>query len=132
MKRRKRFAIRLVALGFAVTAVAAPTAYAGPDGMTGPELRTLHQSVAPTDDVVLAPDDRVSLGSRWEPQPVMSPEDLVVQRTTPSTYSPTSIDSGSGFEFGTSALTGIVLILAAAGAGFVVLRQTRKGRLAGA
>jgi hypothetical protein len=129
MKRKKRFAIRLAALGFAVTALAAPTALAGPYDMTGPELRALHESVAPT---VLAPDDRVSLGSRWEPQPVMSPEDLVVQRTTPSTYSPVSTDGGSGFEIGTSAMTGIILLLAAGGTGFVVLRQTRKGRLAGA
>jgi hypothetical protein len=132
MKRRKRFAIRLVALGFAVTALAAPTAQAGPDGITGPELRAIHESVVTT-DVLLAPDDRVSLASRWEPQPVMSPEDLVVQRTTPGpTYSPTSADDGSGFELGTTGLTGLVLLFAAGGAGFVVLRQSRKGRLASA
>jgi hypothetical protein len=133
MKRRKRFTIRLVALGFAVTALAAPTAQAGPDGITGPELRAIHESVATTDDVLLAPDDRVSLASRWEPQPVMSPEDLVVQRTSPGpTYSPTSADDGSRFELGTSTLTGIVLFFAAGGAGFIVLRQSRKGRLASA
>jgi hypothetical protein len=133
MKRRKRFAIRFVALGFAVTAIAAPTAQAGPDGMTGPELRSVHESLVSTTDVVRTPDNRVSFASRWEPQPVMSPEDLVVQRTNPSpTYSPTSADDGSGFELGTSTLTGIVLLFAAGGAGFVVLRQGRKGRLASA
>jgi hypothetical protein len=133
MKRRKRFAIRLVALGFAVTALAAPTAQAGPDGITGPELRAIHESAVTTDGGILAPDDRMSHGSRWEPQPVMSPEDLVVQRTTPGpTYSPTSADDGSGFDLGTTTLTGIVLLFAAGGAGFVVLRQSRKGRLASA
>jgi hypothetical protein len=133
MKRKKRFAIRLVALGFAVTAIAAPTAQAGPDGMTGPELRAIHESAVPTGDAVLAPDDRVSYTSRWEPQPVMSPEDLVVQRTSvTSTPAPTSTDDGSRFEVSTPALTGMILLLAAFGAGFIVLRQSRKGRLASA
>jgi hypothetical protein len=132
MKRRKRYAIRLAALGFAVTAIAAPTAQAGPEGLTGPELRSVHESLVPT-DVVRTPDNRVSFTSRWEPQPVMSPEDLVVQRTTPtSTPSPTSLSDDSRFEVSTTALTGMILLLAAGGAGIIVLRQSRKGRLASA
>jgi hypothetical protein len=132
MKRRKRFTIRLVALGFAVTAIAAPTAQAGPEGLTGPELRSVHESLVPT-DVVRTPDNRVTFTSRWEPQPVMSPEDLVVQRTNPtSTPSPTSLSDDSRFEVSTTALTGMILLLAAGGAGIIVLRQSRKGRLASA
>jgi hypothetical protein len=132
MKRRKRYAIRLVALGFAVTAIAAPTAQAGPEGLTGTELRSIHESLVPT-DVVRTPDNRVSFASRWEPQPVMSPEDLVVQRTSvSSTPSPTSLSDDSRFEVSTTALTGMILLLAAGGAGIIVLRQSRKGRLASA
>jgi hypothetical protein len=132
MKRRKRYVIRLAALGFAVTAIAAPTAQAGPEGLTGTELRSIHESLVPT-DVVRTPDNRVTYTSRWEPQPVMSPEDLVVQRTTPtSTPSPTSLSDDSRFEVSTTALTSMILLLAAGGAGFIVLRQSRKGRLASA
>jgi hypothetical protein len=133
MKRRKRYFIRLAALGFAVTAIAAPAAQAGPDGLTGPEMRSIHESLVATGDVVNAPDNRLSYASRWEPQPVMSPEDLVVQRTSSSpTPSPTSADDGSRFEVSTPTLTGMILLLVAGGAGFIVLRQNRRGRLASA
>jgi hypothetical protein len=133
MRRKKRYALRLVALGFAVTAIAAPTAQAGPDGMTGPEARSVHASLVATSDVPNTPDNRVSYASRWEPQPVMSPEDLVVQRTqVTSTPAPTSADDGTRFEVSTPTLTGMILLLVAGGAGFIVLRQSRKGRLASA
>jgi hypothetical protein len=133
MKRRKRYFIRFAALGFAVTAIAAPTAQAGPDGMTGPETRAIHESLVVTRDVPNTPDNRVSYASRWEPPPVMSPEDLVVDRTNPSpTPSPTSAGDGSRFELSTPTLTGMILLLVAGGAGFIVLRQNRRGRLASA
>lgn len=133
MKRRKRFAIRMVALGFAVTALAAPVAQAGPYDMTGPELRAVHesfQSVSPG-NVVGSPDDRAFHGLSSEP--VISPDDRTIHGMTPDlTYAPMSADDSSGFELGTNALSGLVLFLAAGGAALVVLRQTRKGKLASA
>jgi hypothetical protein len=44
MRRRKRFTLRLVALGFAAAALGAPAAKAMPDGLTGPEIRVLQQA----------------------------------------------------------------------------------------
>lgn len=45
MSHKKRFSIKLVALGFAVAAIA-PSAQARPDPEpTGPELRALHQAI---------------------------------------------------------------------------------------
>ena len=45
MRHKKRFSIKLVALGFAVAAIAAPSAQARLDPEpTGPELRALHQA----------------------------------------------------------------------------------------
>ena len=47
MRHKKRFSIKLVALGFAVAAIAAPSAQARPDPEpTGPELRALHHAIA--------------------------------------------------------------------------------------
>ena len=46
MSHKKRFSIRLVALGFAVAAIAAPSAQARLDPEpTGAELRALHQAI---------------------------------------------------------------------------------------
>ncbi len=46
MSHKKRFSIKLVALGFGVAAIAAPSAQARPDPEpTGPELRALHQAI---------------------------------------------------------------------------------------
>ncbi len=44
MRRRKRFTLRLVVLGFAVAAIGAPTAQAMPDDLTGPEVRALQRA----------------------------------------------------------------------------------------
>ena len=46
MRHKRRFSIKLVALGFAIAALAAPSAQARPDPEpTGPELRALHQAI---------------------------------------------------------------------------------------
>ena len=46
MSHKKRFSIKLVALGFAVAAIAAPSAQARLDPEpTGAELRALHQAI---------------------------------------------------------------------------------------
>jgi hypothetical protein len=49
MKRRKRFALKLIALGFASAAIGAPTAQAMPDGMTGEDMRELREARAKAD-----------------------------------------------------------------------------------
>ena len=51
MRRKKRFTIRLVAIGFAVAAISAPVAQAIPEGMDGSDLRALHSvGVQPVGD----------------------------------------------------------------------------------
>lgn len=45
MKRRKRFSIKLVALGFALAALAAPSAQAMPD-LPGDQVRALQEAKA--------------------------------------------------------------------------------------
>lgn len=122
MKRRKRFTIRLVALGLAVTGFAAPAALAGPLDVSGTELRTVRG-----DDGIVSPDDRVIHAT--SPQRILSPDDRSVHATwTPP--QPVTASDGDGFGLGTVAMSGIVLLLAGGAAGAVALRQSRKGKLA--
>ena len=114
MKRKKRYTIKLVALGFAVAAIGAPAAQARPDGMTGSEVRSLHDSaIAVTASVVTSPDDRAIHGTN--PQLVISPDDRPSPRTAPvQPAQPVSATDDSGFDLSTGALGGIVLALFAA------------------
>jgi hypothetical protein len=106
MKRRKRFTIRLVALGLAVAALSAAPAQATPDeGAYG-----------------LQP-------SNVQSQPLVTADDI--GRPTPEPSQPTVVASDNGIETGSLAMSGIVLLLGA-GAAFVAVHQTRKGRLASA
>ena len=110
MKRKKRFTIRLVALGFAVAAISAPVAQAIPEGMDGSDLRALHSVGV---QLVVSPDDRAIHGTN--PQFVISPED----RPSPGTISvdqtqPVTSADDSVFELSNGALGGIVLALLAA------------------
>jgi hypothetical protein len=130
MKRQKRYTIKLVALGLAVAAVGAPAVQARPDGMTGSEVRSLHDSVVSA--TVTGPDDRAIHGTN--PQVVVSPDDRVIHGTQSPTSSPqpVSADDGSGFDLSTGVLSGIVLLLAAGGMTAFSVYYTRKGRLASA
>jgi hypothetical protein len=106
MKRRKRYTIKLVALGLAVTALSAAPAQAGLDeGLNGLQPLTIEsQSLVTADDI---------------------------GRPTPAPSQPVVVASDKGIEFGTLAMSGIVLLLGA-GAAFVAVQQTRKGKLASA
>lgn len=114
MRRRKRFTIRLVALGLATAAFATPTALAIPDeGLNGLQpievvsLRTAddveHPSLVSTPQVVTADD--VAHPSLVESQPVVSSDD--------------------GFTITTLGISSIVLLLAA-GAAFMAMHQVRR------
>ena len=97
MRRRKRFTIRLVALGLATAAVATPTALAIPDeGLNG---------LQPIEVVSLRTADDVAHPSLAESQPVVSSDD--------------------GFTITTLGISGIVLLLAA-GAAFMAMHQVRR------
>jgi hypothetical protein len=128
MRRRKRFTIRLVALGFAAAAIAAPAAQAIPEGMQGSDLRALHSG---TSEPVVSPDDRIIHGTN--PEVVKSPDDRAVHATTSvqPTPQPVSAEDGSRFELSNAALTGIVLgLLAAAMAGYAAREIRKAGKLA--
>jgi hypothetical protein len=145
MRRRKRLTIKLVAVGFAVAAMAPTTAQAWFDeGGTGgaqivsPDDRPLHgmsYSSYAEPNVVVSPDDRalriMSYSSSAEPNVVVSPDDRVVSRMSPSTNQPSLVSSDDGFELGTLGMTGIVLVLGAAAA-LIAAHETRRHRLAGA
>jgi hypothetical protein len=127
MRRRKRFTIKMVALGFAVAALAAPTAQAIPEGLSGSDLRELRDN----GNQIVSPDDRSIHG--MTPPVVKSPDDRAVHGSTSvqPTTQPVSADDGSRFEFSNSALTGIALALLAVAMGGYAARQVRKaGKLA--
>jgi hypothetical protein len=109
MRRKKRFTIRLVALGFAVAAISAPVAQAIPEGMDGSDLRAIQSG----GQVVVSPDDRAIHGTN--PQLVISPDDRPSPRTVPvQPAQPVSATDDSGFDLSNGALGGIVLALFAA------------------
>jgi hypothetical protein len=126
MKRRKRLTIRLVALGFAVTAIAASPAQAKLDEGLG-----MPKQSEPS--LVVSPDDRnVNLMStaQTEPNVIVSPDDRKVSRMSPTTAGQLTVTTGGdGFEIGTLGMTGIVLLLGA-GATLVAIQHMRRGKLA--
>ena len=125
MKRRKRFTIRLVALGFAVTALAAPTAQARLDQTSGAPAK------------IVSPDHRaihgVGYSSYTQPSVVLGADDRSFNRMSPTTSqtSPVSVSSDDGFELGTVGMTGIILALGA-GVALIAVRSVRRHKLVGA
>jgi hypothetical protein len=125
MKRRKRFTIRLVALGFAVTALAAPTAQARLDQTGGGATK------------VVSPDDRpihgVGYSSYTQPSVVLGADDRSFNRMSPVTSqsSPVGVSSDDGFELGSLGMTGIILVLGA-GVALIAVRSARRHKLVGA
>jgi hypothetical protein len=134
MKRKNWLRLRSIALGLAVAAVAAPAAQAMPDGVDGIQARSLQESK----QLVVSPDDR-GLGIRVEHltpaagQSIVSPDDRAINRASyqPKASAPVVSDS-DGFELGTVALSGLVLLLAAGGMTALAIHQNHKGRLANA
>jgi hypothetical protein len=128
MRRKKRFTIKMVALGFAAAAIAAPAAQAIPESVQGSDLRALHTGGT---EPVVSPDDRIMHGTN--PQIVKSPDDRAVHGTTSvkPAPQPVSAEDGSRFELSNGAVTGIVLgLLAAAMAAFAALQVRKAGKLA--
>jgi hypothetical protein len=123
MKRRKRFTIKLVALGLAIAAIAptAAPAYLDEGGSGGTQY--------------VGVDDRplhgMSYSTHSEPNVVVSSDDRAVSRMSPVTDRPSLVSSDDGFELGTLGMTGIILALGA-GAALIAVHETRRHRLAGA
>jgi hypothetical protein len=128
MRRKKRFTIRLVALGFAVAAISAAPAQARLDEGLG-----VPKQSEPT--FAVSPDDRaVNLMSPTQIAPTLavSPDDRALSRVSPVTPSqPSTITSDDGFEIGTLGLMGIALLMAA-GLTVAAVYQGRRGKLASA
>ena len=131
---KRWFRIRTVALGLAVAAIAAPAAQAMPDGVDGLQARSLQQSK----NVIVSPDDRGMALRAEHSTPVstaivVSPDDRAINRaTTQPKASPTVVSDSDGFEFGTVALSGLVLLVAAGGMTALAIHQSHRGGLANA
>ena len=125
MRRKKRFTIRLVALGFAVAAISAPVASAIPEGMDGEDLRALQSGGG---QLVVGPDDRAIHGTGA--QVAVSPE----PRTTPvQPTQPVSAADEGGFELSNSVLGLFVLaLLAVLMTGYAVYDVRKLGKPASA
>lgn len=125
MRRKKRFTIKIVALGFAVSALMAAPAQAYLDEGYGMQKQS---------PAALGADDRslVRMSTpTLEPNVVVSPDDRAVSRISPGTTSqPAPVatsDDGYGIvDFG---IGGTVLLLGAA-AILVAARHVQSGRLA--
>lgn len=121
MRRKKRFSIKMVALGLAVVAFSASPAQAVLDEGAYGNQPMYTQPLVTADDVK-------------HPTPVTTPQlvtadDITHPSLVPS--QPTVVASDDGFQIGTLGISGIVLLLGAAGV-FVAVHQTRKGKLASA
>jgi hypothetical protein len=127
MRRKKRFTIKMVALGFAVAAIAAPAAQAIPEGVQGSDMRVLNGD---SGQPVVSPDDRLIHGT--SPQVVKSPDDRPIHGTSVQpTSQPISAQDSSRFELSNGAFTGIALgLLAAALAAYGVHQVRKAGKLA--
>jgi hypothetical protein len=129
MKRKKRFTIRLVALGFAVLAIAATPAQAKIDEGLG------FHWVTPAQQGMISPDDRVDrvmpgTTNVVYPTRILSADDIS-GRVTPAPSQPRFVSSDDGFEWRTIGLSGMVLVLGALGA-YLIVHQSQKGKLASA
>jgi hypothetical protein len=134
MKRRKRFTIRLVALGFVVVAVSAAPAQAKLDEGLGFHWRSEQQQG------MISPDDRVDrvvpgptklnvVGVESSSRQILAADDLTGRvAPTPSQPSVVATDDG-GYEWGTIGMSGFVLLLGAIGA-YLIVHQSNKGKLA--
>jgi hypothetical protein len=126
MRRRKRFTIRLVALGLAVAALSAPPAQAKLDeGLNGLQPPYTEQTLVTADDI-------------GRPTPVSTPTSIPQLVTADDVTHPSLasdptvvVQSGDGFEIGTLGISGIVLLLGV-GAAFMAVYQVRKVRHASA
>jgi hypothetical protein len=133
MKRRKRFNIRLVALGLAVAAIAAPAAQAVP---SDPDTNRVESGLyySAVDNTIKSPDDR-KMHATWTQQSgvvdtvINSPDDRKMHATWAQQPASAVADDDSFFGT-TSIVSGFVLLLVGGFGVALVARSTRKGRLA--
>lgn len=130
MKRRKRFSIRLIALGLAVTAIAAPAAQAVP---SDPDTNRVESGLyySAVDNQITSPDDR-KMHATWSQRVetvISSPDDRKVHATW--AQQPTQAVANHDDGFGTDSIVGglVLLLIGSVGIG-VVVRTVRNGRLA--
>jgi hypothetical protein len=130
MKRRKRFSIRLVALGFAIAAIAAPTALAVP---SDPDTNRVESGLyySTTDNSITSPDDR-KVHATWAQAKteIVSPDDRKVHATWAP--QPASAVADDGFGFGTTSIVSGLVLLMVGSFGLVMIARSvrRNGRLA--
>lgn len=126
--RRKRPKVRLLALGLAAAAVAAPAAQAMPEGLDGTEARMLQESR----HVAVADRAAPSVPSA-QPPTVFSPDDRSLNRASyQQQASPSVVSDSGGFEPGTVATSVLVLLLAAGGMTALAIHRNQPGGLANA
>jgi hypothetical protein len=128
MRRRKRFTIKFVALGFAVSALLAAPAQARVDEGLGMPKQSEPTLQLGADDRSLARMSTPTL----EPNVVVSPDDRAVSRISPATLNQShtvTSTSSDGYEIVDFGVGGIVLLLGAATI-VVAARHMYNGRLA--
>jgi hypothetical protein len=128
MRRKKRFTIKVVALGFAVSALMAAPAQARVDEGMGMPKQSEPALVLGADDRSLS---RIS--TAVIPSPVVSPDDRAISRVSPDTIVQphTVATTNDGYEIVDFGVAGIVLLLGAA-AILMAVRHVQHGRLASA
>lgn len=128
MRRKKRFTIRLVALGFAVSALMAAPAQAYLDEGAGKRIKSgaLLQ---------LGPDDRAlsRISTAVTPSPVVSPDDRALSRVSPETINQPQplATTDDGFGIGDVGVPVLLLLLGAAMI-LMAVRHVQHGKLANA
>ncbi|HEV3478809.1 MAG TPA: hypothetical protein VG144_05110 [Gaiellaceae bacterium] len=126
MRRRKRFTIKFVALGFAVSALMAAPAQAGLDEGYGMQKQS---------PATLGPDDRSlsRISTAMIPSPVVSPDDRAISRVSPDTINQpqTVATTNDGYEVVDFGVAGLVLLLGVASI-LMAVRHVQHGRLANA
>jgi hypothetical protein len=130
MRRRKRFTIKVVALGFAVSALLAAPAQARVDEGLGMPKQSEPTLQLGADDRSLS---RMATGTATiEPNVVVSPDDRALSRISPATLNqPHTVTSSDGYEAVDFGVGGIVLLLGAATI-VLAIRHRYDGRLASA
>jgi hypothetical protein len=123
MRRKKRFTIKIVALGFAVSALMAAPAQAYLDEGYGMQKNA----------ATLGPDDRSlsRISTAMHPSPVVGPDDRAISRVSPNTINQpqTVATTNDGYEIVDFGVAGLVLLLGGT-AILMAARHMHNGRLA--
>ena len=122
MRRKKRIAIRMVALGLAVAGLSAPAAQATLDeGFNGLQPLSIEPVLVTADDI-----GRPTAGTTQGTvdRQILSADDMV-GRVTPTPSQPILVSSDGGYEFWPVTMGGMLLLLGA-GVVLIAVQQTRR------